>query len=858
MATGIYDDKDLRPKHLAEQDQTDAAAPRTEAQQDEIDRLNENFYRPENPADIAKPSADNGEGGKKGGKKRLAKLKGWAGKHKKMLFIAGPAAGIGLGGIIMILFILSSLLLPNFIQQTMALRFANSARAYRQANSQVESKKLSMSILSDSQIVKLAKAGGEKAKTLRDNVLLKKYRPGAIVDKLESTGQLTYETVPRATVLQVEFGSRISAIVLHGQRIPVSDLNRWATPFGGRADDNTLKSVRLASSIDDVLAQAMHADGAGTAATVLRTGVGAEILGRLNYRKFYAWSNKAKDYKNVAARDADRILLREVHARATGAGVQGKPSVPANQKAVDEVLEADKEAYTDDAKTTEMVQKGGASASVIKALQDGTKGSIVDTAIKAVSGTGAIAMTACAIVDGSAQASAPVMDAKAEAASRQFMFLASAAHQQQTGETVSEAVRAVNDKLNDEGGAVRSTSMDATTNVKPTETESPYAGAAGDFTILNAAFTKFLGADPDNAAVGTANDVCNVVGSYQFAITAGGLEIFVGIITGGAGEVAERVATLGLTRAIGTYLKDYTATLFTKKSVTKLVAQGGTVGGATLLARMVTANYANQYYNGASKDLALAEEANAGAEVLNNEVSRTLGGAPMTGADAEQALNSSKKDNAAALSQQTMFDRYLAVTNPESLLSRVGYATMGRIHTPVMANILTMAANVFNPMAIMGMVGKLSPAVSAANTSPSSYTRTDIGWTDAELKLVDTKRSYNDFDENDCILDGGRYSFDDGSCSGGSDANRNKIEETYGRCWKDSMGTLFASAAIVRNEDGTPKENEGLCSPKNLGPNNDQGFGDLVFRWRISKRAAASLQIGGEISDAVITPGAQQ
>jgi hypothetical protein len=58
------------------------------------------------------------------------------------------------------------------------------------------------------------------------------------------------------------------------------------------------------------------------------------------------------------------------------------------------------------------------------------------------------------------------------------------------------------------------------------------------------------------------------------------------------------------------------------------------------------------------------------------------------------------------------------------------------------------------------------------------------------------------------------------------------IEDTYGKCFSSSMGTLLSDGSIERNNNGDITG--GVCTPQNLGPHNSK-HGDLVFRWRLMK-----------------------
>ncbi len=65
---------------------------------------------------------------------------------------------------------------------------------------------------------------------------------------------------------------------------------------------------------------------------------------------------------------------------------------------------------------------------------------------------------------------------------------------------------------------------------------------------------------------------------------------------------------------------------------------------------------------------------------------------------------------------------------------------------------------------------------------------------------------------------------------------KDEIENKYKHCYESSAGTLFAGGNIQREVDGRVIADKGDCSPNKLGLQNNDGYGDLVFRWRLSKR----------------------
>jgi hypothetical protein len=786
---------------------------RTDAQDKESSQLN-NLSGPDKP----------GDEGKKGGLKE--RIKSLGKKHGKKIWFAGAGLGGGMLVLLLILFVLGSLLLPHFFQNIVGYRFANAARSYRQANNQVTSKKILLDSANDTKWNQTK----DRYQKLKSWALLEKYRPAAIVRNMEATGKLDFEYAPRKNPLA---RAKLTAIIVNGERIPVEQRSKWGIPFS-KAGNN----IRLAQGIDDALYKSLR--GSHVGAQVLRTSVGAKILERIGYRTFYAWAGKAKNYQGVTQKDADRLQLKEMAARVQGNNERGSPTTPATKRATDATKEAAAAALEDKAQVDEIIDTGQQSNKVVAAMNNALQDTKLETVTRHLSTAAAVAIPFCMIIDGSVESSGPLIDANAAAAQRQFLYLGSAAHQQQSGETAAAAVAALNRKLNGEGGVARSNAMGLSSGapINTDNTLSPYASAMGDFSLMNVILGKLFG-EGGNTVANQINKVlvpgCDIVTSVGFTVTTGVAELVVGFFTGGSTEAGLRAGTAVMSRVVAEYLRGFAAKLISKQSLKKMVVQGGAIAGATLLARMLVSNYSGQYYNGLAKDDELANEIDAGAEANANEVGRALGGRPLT--SEESIVTRAKSREANAVQQQSLspFERYFALTNSQSLLTKVGYTVMGNANRSFFANLLTSASQLFNPMAVMGMFSKVTPSVSAAQAlDEASYTRTVMGWSEEELALVEEKETYNDFLENGLILE-----------ESGKLAD---IEKKFGQCRDDSVGTLFSEGKIVREENGTPDPKQGACAPEKLGPHNKE-FGDLVFRWRLDMRATSVLTLGNDIAE---------
>ena len=203
----IDDEKTKAPDEQALEDQEQMGRGRTAAQDAEIDRLNEQFYKP----DAEGSGASRGPGGGGGGRIKN-RIKKFGKKYGSKLWLAGAGIGTFMFGGALLLFLLGSLMLPHFLQNITAYRFANAARSYRHANNAVMSKKLLLDSADDTTFNRIM----ARAKDLKSAAMLEKYRPAAITRNMEATGKLDFEYTPRRFPLA---RPKISAIIINGSRM---------------------------------------------------------------------------------------------------------------------------------------------------------------------------------------------------------------------------------------------------------------------------------------------------------------------------------------------------------------------------------------------------------------------------------------------------------------------------------------------------------------------------------------------------------------------------------------------------------------------------------------------------------------
>lgn len=761
--------------------------------------------------------------------KKKGGLKSFLGRHKKALLFGG----VGGGGLVMIVLLLlllaSSLLIPHFFENLLTHRFVSSARSFRRGNEQNLAKKLSIDQTNDSKFAQVK----QKYRNIKKIVLLEEYRPKKVVQNMFTTGALDFEESKPEGIFKRK---KITALIVDGQRIPLTD-QKWYRPFANVSDN-----FRLASEIEDALFKSQRFQK-GTIGTLLRTKTGSQILKKIGVRGLYAWANKGREYRGTTTREADIKMQQDFYDRANKTP-NGKPLVKATAEGAEDAdQERDKSVRDGGPAAVEILENNGndptAVENIIKQAIDPTGlRAVANTVVSGISTTYAIAVPACMIVDASMQRAGPVIDAKLDGLQNTFMMYASGADQQISGETTGEAVKAMARKLNGNGTFARSVPQQQASGGNPDSTQAmmpPEGSAAGDFSVLNV----ILPEGAAEVANGAANGICPALTNIWVGVGFGIGELVLGFFTGGSATAASKLGAAGVTKAFTVYLGQFAKTVFSKASAKRFVKEGATIGGLALLAYTITEQYSGGTANGLSRGANSANEADAGAVAMNAEMNRKLGGRVLTGAETVQNNIVDRQEIQKDKSSQSVFERYFALDNSQSLASNLVINVAGGVNMSSIGSFFNLLARIFNPANIAHFFASaFSQRVAAADfAGRGNYQMVDWGFSQAEEKAIQDTISYWDVLENDRIL---------------MEDNAQKfaeIQAKYGRCFTDTMGTLLSEMHIVRNPDGSIVEDRGLCSPRNLGMNNPEGYGDLVFRWRISIRSDEALQAAYEIAN---------
>jgi hypothetical protein len=772
------------------------------------------------------------------------KVKGFLSKHKKQAIFASAGAG-GLAMIILfIMFLAGTLLIPNFLQNSLAYRFATSARSYRQANEQVLAKKMALDQMDDVKYGRVRQQFiniSNRFSNAKKMVLLEKYRPKKIVENMHSTGAIDFvESEPKGVFRR----AKITHIIVNGEKIPLTD-KKWYKPFG-----NVKDSFRLAADVDRALLVSQRGT-TGIIGTAIRTSVASQILQSIGVRGLYAWANKGKDYKGTTPREADVKLLQNEYERIKERPKTGSLLNDVNETAKEASDETDKIIREGGAEAAHLAETGEQPAKIAKILDSGLNFGILKNVVSIASTTYGLAFPACMIVDASMERSGGVIDARANSLMKDWVYHASAAHQQISGNAPGEAVGAMNRELNRDGGFARSNVQQIANGGSPDTTQSimpPQGSAAGDFSILNV----LLPQGAAEFANGAADTVCPTLTNVWFGLAEGVAELVLGFFTGGASTAASKLGTAGVARAFTVYLADFAKSLLTKKTLTRFVRQAGTTAGLALLARVITLQYAGSTTDGTARGTDAVNNADAGGVLLNQEINRkSLGGRPLTAVESVENNIESRQEIQRDQAAQGVFERYFALSNAQSLASRTVINVGTSMNMSLVGTFLNMLAKIFNPANIASFFANaFAPKVQAADISQKgAYQVVQMGFSAEEERIIESNVTYWDLLTNDVeLMQEHADEFE-------------AIQQKYNRCFTDTMGNLLSQKLMVLNKDGTIKDNEGTCSPNNLGrPISTRTVGskviptfaskeaELVFRWRISMRGDAPLVGGNEVA----------
>lgn len=750
---------------------------------------------------------------------------------KKKLLIRSSAGIVLLVivGVGIFLLLLNLFKVPNYASNIALYRLTRTISQYSKTSSAIDAQKIAVDSMDDTAYKNTIVDKYLKKPTETMSKFTDKYVPGKAYKSLTNKGTIDYvtESKPR----KFWWGERTKV-----KYIVVGD-NYIATPEQkfGRVWSNYKERARFAGELKANLDHIIDYRGGW----LVKGRVSREILSKAGFQ-FKFWDNKGKTFRGTKDAVAKQLALEQSYKNEhrTPAGKAASTDIAA---AVDAGETEIQKCIAQTSCANKILETGKLPAQAEEAMTKEVAGSAGKSALGWFNTIYAIGVPVCLVFEGSTVNSKDPIDAQMNSTIAAYAGLNSATDQAKAGDTTMEAYGTLNDRLGD-GDSVpdqigRGLKPDTSVEV------SPQANGVGEYTVFNAVLPKSV-ADVMNAPLQKACPVITdvkVMAAGAVVVTA--IKLFVGISTFGTGTVAtqggEEAVKLGLKKSMENVIENITT-----KTTLKAMTKAGTDEARNKLTKDSISGYAKKFARfyvgteaatllakmlvvwrmGAVNDASLSTGSayknylDMGGVAYAAELDRTmLAGRPLT--NAEVAIADAKTDKLLKErdGKTPLYEKYFATQNPRSLFSRFGYQARGFAYTnkPILSKYLA----ALNPTNIITSLGLGSKKASAEDvTRNSHYGIIQWGWTDEEEALKETE-SYT-IPENAKILD--------------ESGKKTDIESKYGICYTETMGYLIANGLVVRGENGDVIENEGLCSPNNLGPSN-RDYGDLVFRWRVDK-----------------------
>lgn len=789
-----------------------------------------------------------------GGKGRFGRLRGGYNKArgvndsargkvgnlmKKKWFVGGfvgASTAIGLV-VILVLLVAGSYKIVNFAEHVAAYQFARTTRMMSQSTDKIVAEKMGLQMITDSNVYVQAKNTYGNATGKVKNVWSKfdKFRPNKIIETYRSTDRLkfNYETTRRLGIdLQ-----KLTSVTIDGKEVPITRLEIKNSLIPGY---KFIGDVQFARDFAPALNSSLKSNNYGP---VTRAKIALKIRKELNI-SLRAWA--IAKYAGKTQKEGRVAVQNEVRTASNGgtsARIVTGPNAKANdvarvvQGVVDEGVK-DENKIINPAVIADEVD----TAVVNELTADGLSNAVssfdnaIRTVLNAVNPVYAVATPACLIYEGSMVKAGPSIEENSARLQRSGLWVQSAAAQQKDGKDVTaEAVEATNWKLGD----VSSSNAGVRAGGQRADT-SKYASAQSSATgQYSTSLGDLVGEDFGNFMDSTASTFCPLFTNIWVGVGLGVANLAAVIGSGGTvagGEAAAQAATQTGIRAVTSKIKSKLVPTgkFAADLTKSTVKTGAVIAGATLVAQQIVMQQTGQNYDSLSIGDDFTNDVDNGNNLYAQQINQQqFYGAPL----ADEELSSDNTANQRHLSSieadKSGFDRYLAVTNPNSLVSRAAISVDGFFSRNVFNSLLQVIGNLLSPLQSLGST--LTPLISGTSfaadpvTSVNTYYgNVQFGYTAEENSIIRRDLSYRPF-KNQEILD----------TSGLED----EINSIYAPCFDGSKKISELLTTKGKNQEGNDEywiqRNDagniigGICSQKNVGPHNEK-YGNLVFRWRLA------------------------
>ena len=759
-------------------------------------------------------------------------------KKKRNKYAIGLVGGglLGMAAIIaVIVSIIGTLLIPQLAQHIAEYEFARVTRQFAESAEEVTDEKMAMDGLTNSAYT-----------SLRDKLDV---TPGSLTDKLIATMD-KFSTANAIKKLEVNNGfnltyatdnsgrSVLKSMTLDGVEYSIKEqslLTKYIPYIGTIIDFKN--GVSFAKDAAPALRQALRLNDAGA---LIRSSAVKDIREELgiNLAAFKIGEFLGKDPAQA------RLGEEKAKVNAIDQSVAPDNAVTQDIKSGDAAAEeAETKAVSSPAQLEDAIQNGGFIQNIITSIENAIKGSSLKSVISAINPAYAVAMPVCIIYDGSLDNSGGTIDNQTRQQQAAYYYIESVADQQKDGSTSAEAIGAINDDVDPQDISQSIPEERAAGQVVDTsDEESAEASAGGQYTLLSSTLGEagFPGASAIAAAIdAVANNVCPILTNLWASAALGIGNIAIGILTFGSSD-AEEASAEGAAKVVTDEVESSLVSRFISRAVIvtsrvgKLLSDSWKgaaksaveISGLTMMAKLIVLDRAMQTDSGFAQGINLANEADSGGNIQAGMISQQVNyGRPMTSTEVSENNQIDQQDISYQNSQKSMYQRYLAFSNADSLASKIGMTIYADANSSFFTKMFADLGKIIMPLNLISKIfGSFDNHVAMADAAANAtdYGNVQFGWSTAEEALITSDPSYQPV-ENQQVLDSA-------SPINGQSAE-DYISSTYGQCFTDSIGTLLSSGLIQRDDNGDIIANQGTCSPDNLGPGNLNG---LVFRWRLS------------------------
>lgn len=820
---------------------------------------------------------ENGDRGRFGLRRNRTKVSGLRGRLRKKLILGGVAGGSVIIIILMLLFLflVAGQKVIMFAEHVAAWEFARTTAQMAEDTANIDAEKVALESIPDTAagntLLGQLKARYTSATGKASDLWSKfdKYRPNKIIQNFGNDGRMSFDE--GTTKLGTAY---IKSMTLDGttydleQRSLANSLKNTFIP--GYKFVN--RDVGFARNFAPDLVDALKADDIGP---ITRARVASQIRQELNI-SLTAWltarylGKKPLDVKTAIEQDGYNVAeegsasaITSAGATASGAAASGsngalnsaaQEAQAAESAQVSDAASVQKDILPDPNSLPSSVQDALASLKDSSMTLGGTLAGIVGF----INPFYKIAVPLCLVYDGSLTQSGPSIDTQNAQLERSAVWIQSAAAQLKDGNTASgEAASAFDYKLGDITQSIAEQRANGE-NVDTSSFAATEASPTGQYSIADVGLPS-----PVSDVVDSLGSACPQLTNLWVGAAIGGVNITIMAVLAlipGAGEAGD-AGIAGSEAAVETAANEAVPSL-ASRVIQRIVAGGsnlkdfgiktvrdvGLIGGATLIAKSIVVSQIGASHNSLAVGQPYDDTVDSGTNLYANQINqRQFYGAPMPDYALQQDWTNNQKQLGLKQSRQSAFERYLAVSNPDSFVDHLAIMANGLFSRSGFSSLSRLGGLLLDPLRSIGSA--FSPlfshsALAAANVTSVNtyYGNVQFGYTSAEKALLDSC-DLNNPKPRDCTyalpLENQRI-LDE---SGQEDA----INAKFGKCFdgSESIGTMLANGDIQRDSSGNVIQDKGLCSPDNLSfdspdllaadsDSNSPEKRDMIFRWRLA------------------------